>query len=170
MAPSAIAAEPIPTPKTKMLVPMSKDDPTKEQTPLQAISQGVCLPGIPLFSSYRWRNMVYYPILHSSLPLQQLYIFPFHIFSFFLYIRHHASIPAARLFLFPLIPWLHSSPSQFIPIFLLSPKLPNFHSPQTSHFFPYSEISQGMYDISGFLDFLISPFTHFLLYWIPSLF
>ncbi|KAF2247176.1 class II aldolase/adducin domain-containing protein [Trematosphaeria pertusa] len=52
MAPSAVSPDPAPASKTKMLVPKSKDDPTKEQTPLQAISQGVCLPGIPLFSSY----------------------------------------------------------------------------------------------------------------------
>lgn len=52
MAPGAISPEPASAPNTKMLVPKSKDDPTKEQTPLQAISQGVCLPGIPLFSSY----------------------------------------------------------------------------------------------------------------------
>jgi hypothetical protein len=41
----------IPTPQAKQLVPHSKDE-TKEKTPLQAISQGVCLPGIPLFSDY----------------------------------------------------------------------------------------------------------------------
>ena len=29
-----------------------KQDSIKDKTPLQAISQGVCLPGIPLFSSY----------------------------------------------------------------------------------------------------------------------
>lgn len=52
MAPSAITPEPTPMPPTKQLVPRSKDDATKELTPLQAISQGVCLPGVPLFSSY----------------------------------------------------------------------------------------------------------------------
>ena len=52
MAPSATTTEPIPLPPPKQLVPKSKDDPTKEKTALQAISQGVCLPGIPLFSSY----------------------------------------------------------------------------------------------------------------------
>ncbi|KAF1980286.1 arad-like aldolase/epimerase [Bimuria novae-zelandiae CBS 107.79] len=52
MAPSAITTEVVPLPTTKQAVPKSKDDPTKEQTALQAISQGVCLPGIPLFSSY----------------------------------------------------------------------------------------------------------------------
>ncbi|KAI4655416.1 hypothetical protein J4E93_000128 [Alternaria ventricosa] len=52
MAPSAIQVEPAPVAQPKQLVPRSKDDATKELTPLQAISQGVCLPGIPLFSSY----------------------------------------------------------------------------------------------------------------------
>ncbi|EUC40276.1 hypothetical protein COCMIDRAFT_30765 [Bipolaris oryzae ATCC 44560] len=52
MAPSAIPAEPTPTPQPKQLVPHSKDDASKELTPLQAISQGVCLPSVPLFSSY----------------------------------------------------------------------------------------------------------------------
>ncbi|KAK3209006.1 hypothetical protein GRF29_69g420499 [Pseudopithomyces chartarum] len=52
MAPSATTTEPIPLPPSKQLIPKSKDDPTKEKTALQAISQGVCLPGIPLFSSY----------------------------------------------------------------------------------------------------------------------
>jgi ribulose-5-phosphate 4-epimerase/fuculose-1-phosphate aldolase len=52
MAPSAVPAELVTVPKPKQSVPTSKDDPTKEKTPLQAISQGVCLPGIPLFSSY----------------------------------------------------------------------------------------------------------------------
>ncbi|KAF2799685.1 class II aldolase/adducin domain-containing protein [Melanomma pulvis-pyrius CBS 109.77] len=46
MAPS------ISSPESKQLVPKSKQTPTKELTPLQAISQGVCLPGIPLFSSF----------------------------------------------------------------------------------------------------------------------
>lgn len=52
MAPSAVTTEVVPLAPSKQAVPKSKDDPTKEQTPLQAISQGVCLPGIPLFSSY----------------------------------------------------------------------------------------------------------------------
>lgn len=39
-------------PQSKQLVPRSQDDAKKELTPLQAISQGVCLPGIPLYSSY----------------------------------------------------------------------------------------------------------------------
>ncbi|KAJ4401526.1 hypothetical protein N0V91_007830 [Didymella pomorum] len=51
MAPSAIAAQPESTLTTKQLVPRNEDS-TKEKTPLQAISQGVCLPGIPLFSSH----------------------------------------------------------------------------------------------------------------------
>ncbi|KAF2845241.1 class II aldolase/adducin domain-containing protein [Plenodomus tracheiphilus IPT5] len=56
MAPSAIPAQPpaapLPAEKSKQLVPRSANDQTKEKTPLQAISQGVCLPGIPLFSSF----------------------------------------------------------------------------------------------------------------------
>ncbi|KAF2641870.1 class II aldolase/adducin domain-containing protein [Massarina eburnea CBS 473.64] len=52
MSPSAITVKSVPTPQTKQLVTTSKEDSTKEKTPLQAISQGVCLPGIPLFSSY----------------------------------------------------------------------------------------------------------------------
>ena len=52
MAPSAVAAEQTVIPETKQLVSRNKDDVVKELTPLQAISQGVCLPGIPLFSSY----------------------------------------------------------------------------------------------------------------------
>lgn len=51
MAPSAITAQSTATLTTKQLVPRN-DDSTKEKTPLQAISQGVCLPGIPLFSSH----------------------------------------------------------------------------------------------------------------------
>lgn len=51
MAPSAIPVEPAPALPSKQIVPRS-DDKTKEKTPLQAISQGICLPGIPLFSSY----------------------------------------------------------------------------------------------------------------------
>jgi hypothetical protein len=54
MSPSAIQVEvePTPVPQSKQLVSQSHDDATQELTPLQAISQGVCLPGIPLFSSY----------------------------------------------------------------------------------------------------------------------
>jgi hypothetical protein len=51
MAPSAVSAEAMPTPQAKQLAPRSEDQ-TKEKTALQAISQGVCLPGIPLFSDY----------------------------------------------------------------------------------------------------------------------
>lgn len=59
MAPSAIAvadavavaADPTSPLPSKQLVPRSEDANT-EKTPLQAISQGACLPGIPLFSSY----------------------------------------------------------------------------------------------------------------------
>jgi ribulose-5-phosphate 4-epimerase/fuculose-1-phosphate aldolase len=50
MAPSAVA-EVVPI-SQKQLTPHSKDDEGKELTPLQAISQGVCLPGIPVFSSH----------------------------------------------------------------------------------------------------------------------
>lgn len=52
MAPSAVSTEPTPVPQSKQLVPHTKDDAKKELTPLQAISQGVCLPGIPLFSEH----------------------------------------------------------------------------------------------------------------------
>lgn len=52
MAPSAVAVEPTPLPQSKQLAPRSKDGHVEELTPLQAISQGVCLPGIPLFSSH----------------------------------------------------------------------------------------------------------------------
>jgi ribulose-5-phosphate 4-epimerase/fuculose-1-phosphate aldolase len=52
MAPSAIQSEPTSTPQSKQLAARSQNDGRKELTPLQAISQGVCLPGIPLFSSY----------------------------------------------------------------------------------------------------------------------
>jgi hypothetical protein len=52
MAPSAISTDVLTTPKTKQPIPKSKDDPTKPQTALQAISQGVCLPGIPHFPSF----------------------------------------------------------------------------------------------------------------------
>jgi hypothetical protein len=50
MAPSAISTD-APAPRSKQLVPRSEDK-TKEKTPLEAISQGVCLPGIPLFSDF----------------------------------------------------------------------------------------------------------------------
>jgi ribulose-5-phosphate 4-epimerase/fuculose-1-phosphate aldolase len=49
MAPSAVSVAAIPTPQAKQLAPRSEDQ-TREKTALQAISQGVCLPGIPLFS------------------------------------------------------------------------------------------------------------------------
>lgn len=52
MAPSAVQVEPRQLPQTKQLVPRSKEDASKELTPLQAISQGMCLPSVPLFSSY----------------------------------------------------------------------------------------------------------------------
>ncbi|RMZ68615.1 class II aldolase adducin domain containing [Pyrenophora seminiperda CCB06] len=52
MAPSALQVEQPVTPQTKQIATRSKDDVVTELTPLQAISQGVCLPGIPLFSSY----------------------------------------------------------------------------------------------------------------------
>ncbi|KAH7071750.1 class II aldolase/adducin N-terminal [Paraphoma chrysanthemicola] len=51
MAPSAVAVDSTPTSQSKQIAPRSKDD-NKELTPLQAISQGTPLPGIPLFSSY----------------------------------------------------------------------------------------------------------------------
>ncbi|CAI6336431.1 unnamed protein product [Periconia digitata] len=52
MAPSAVTTEVIPATQAKQLIPKSKDDPSKELSPLEAISQGVTLPGIPSFSSY----------------------------------------------------------------------------------------------------------------------
>jgi len=51
MAPSAVSLEAAPAAPSKQLVTRN-DDQTKEKTPLQAISQGICLPGIPLFSDY----------------------------------------------------------------------------------------------------------------------
>ncbi|KAF2183737.1 arad-like aldolase/epimerase [Zopfia rhizophila CBS 207.26] len=51
MAPSAVPVEAGPTPAAKQAVKTEKT-PVQEKTPLQAISQGVCLPGIPIFSSY----------------------------------------------------------------------------------------------------------------------
>ncbi|KAH7344248.1 class II aldolase/adducin N-terminal [Pyrenochaeta sp. MPI-SDFR-AT-0127] len=52
MAPSTVSTKVAPIPKPKQLIPTCKDDPNKEKTPLQAISQGVTLPSIPVFSSY----------------------------------------------------------------------------------------------------------------------
>lgn len=52
MAPSAISPADLPTLKPKQPTPKSKDDPTKPQTALQAISQGTSLPGIPTFPSF----------------------------------------------------------------------------------------------------------------------
>jgi ribulose-5-phosphate 4-epimerase/fuculose-1-phosphate aldolase len=49
MAPSVAHLDSAPS---TQLIPKSKSDPTKELTPLQAISQGTPLPSIPLFSSY----------------------------------------------------------------------------------------------------------------------
>ncbi|KAF1994365.1 arad-like aldolase/epimerase [Amniculicola lignicola CBS 123094] len=49
MAPSAVTTEPTSKPQSKQVVPRING---KELTPLQAISQGVCLPGIPIFSSF----------------------------------------------------------------------------------------------------------------------
>lgn len=49
MAPSAVPTEVVQVPQTKQI---AKVDDRKELTPLQAISQGTCLPGIPIFSSY----------------------------------------------------------------------------------------------------------------------
>lgn len=52
MAPSAIPSNPIPSIQPKNLSSGTPNEPSKELTPLQAISQGACLPGIPLFSSF----------------------------------------------------------------------------------------------------------------------
>ena len=52
MAPSAIPSNPIPSIQPKNLSYETPNEPSKELTPLQAISQGSCLPGIPLFSSF----------------------------------------------------------------------------------------------------------------------
>lgn len=50
MAPSAVAVEPSAIYGKKQVVPKDKES-LQEKTALQAISQGVCLPGIPIFSS-----------------------------------------------------------------------------------------------------------------------
>ncbi|OCL15213.1 class II aldolase/adducin domain-containing protein [Glonium stellatum] len=52
MAPSAVPFDTIPAIRPKNASPETPNEPSKELTPLQAISQGVCLPGIPLFSSF----------------------------------------------------------------------------------------------------------------------
>jgi hypothetical protein len=53
MAPSAVPLDSTPTPTTKQTVPKSDDDDDhKELTPLQAISQGTPLPGIPTFPTF----------------------------------------------------------------------------------------------------------------------
>ena len=52
MAPSAIPSEPTPSIQPKNLLSKTPNEPSKELTPLQAISQGTCLPGIPIFSSF----------------------------------------------------------------------------------------------------------------------
>ncbi|KAF2469799.1 class II aldolase/adducin domain-containing protein [Lindgomyces ingoldianus] len=51
MAPSAVPAESIVVPQMKQLVSKGEEKPAQGLSPLQAISQGVCLPGIPIFSS-----------------------------------------------------------------------------------------------------------------------
>ncbi|KAF2997815.1 hypothetical protein E8E13_000144 [Curvularia kusanoi] len=51
MAPSAICHASAASAVNKELA-AAKQKPLENKTPLQAISQGVCLPGIPLFSSY----------------------------------------------------------------------------------------------------------------------
>ncbi|KAF2202836.1 arad-like aldolase/epimerase [Delitschia confertaspora ATCC 74209] len=51
MAPSAVPVEQSSAVAHKQLCTTDKES-SKELTPLQAISQGVCLPGIPLFSNY----------------------------------------------------------------------------------------------------------------------
>lgn len=51
MAPSAISTEVIPTLNTKN-ADRQNESQVKEKTALQAISQGICLPGIPLFSDH----------------------------------------------------------------------------------------------------------------------
>lgn len=52
MAPSTIPSNSIPSTQPKNLSSGTPNEPSKELTPLQAISQGTCLPGIPLFSSF----------------------------------------------------------------------------------------------------------------------
>jgi hypothetical protein len=51
MAPSAVSVEAVPSPQSKQ-GKAGTDGQPKEKTALQAISQGVCLPGIPLFSDH----------------------------------------------------------------------------------------------------------------------
>lgn len=51
MAPSAVPIDALPAPQAKQVAPRTEDQ-MEEKTALQAISQGVCLPGIPLFSDY----------------------------------------------------------------------------------------------------------------------
>jgi hypothetical protein len=51
MAPSAVSIDARPPPQAKQGIAGTDDQP-KEKTALQAISQGICLPGIPLFSEY----------------------------------------------------------------------------------------------------------------------
>jgi len=51
MAPSAVSSEVV-SPTIKLMVPRLEEDPRKEKTPLQAISQGIYLPGIPIFSTH----------------------------------------------------------------------------------------------------------------------
>lgn len=51
MAPSAISTEVVPSSQPKTAGEQDEGQ-LKEKTALQAISQGVCLPGIPLFSDY----------------------------------------------------------------------------------------------------------------------
>jgi hypothetical protein len=51
MAPSAVSPKVVPQPQSKQLIAKAQEG-MKEKTPLQAISQGICLPGIPLFSDH----------------------------------------------------------------------------------------------------------------------
>ncbi|OAL04735.1 arad-like aldolase/epimerase [Phaeosphaeriaceae sp. SRC1lsM3a] len=51
MAPSAISSDVVSAPQSKQ-VGVQDDGQPKEKTALQAISQGICLPSIPLFSDY----------------------------------------------------------------------------------------------------------------------
>ncbi|KAJ4985781.1 class II aldolase/adducin domain-containing protein [Stagonosporopsis vannaccii] len=51
MVPTLVTCKPSPNVGAKQLAPQDESF-GKEKTPLQAISQGLCLPGIPLFSSY----------------------------------------------------------------------------------------------------------------------
>ncbi|KAF2864933.1 class II aldolase/adducin N-terminal [Massariosphaeria phaeospora] len=52
MAPSAVSTELVAAPQAKLVVHGSKQEEAREKTPLEAMSQGVPLPGIPLFSSH----------------------------------------------------------------------------------------------------------------------